>query len=103
MQYISQIILCLLVAAAVPMALISNPIKIGKRLLNIKLWQRLLPVELLIIYGAVYYLITRDASGIFATLIGVIGLLIVVGMRKKNANDNINDNVNDNANENPNL
>ena len=101
MEYISQIILCLLVAAAVPMALISNPVKIGTHLLNIKLWQRLLPVELLIIYGAVYYLVTRDASGIYATLIGVVGLLIVVGMRKKNANPNPDDNVNDSEVPNP--
>ncbi len=69
MEYISQVILCLLAAVSIPLSLTSRPVK---------MWQRLLPVESLIVFGAVFFLITRNSSGLYAALMGVVCLLFVV-------------------------
>ena len=82
MEYISEIILCLLAVAAIPMSLTKRPLK---------MWQRLLPVESLIVFGAVFFLITRNKSGLYAALMGVVCLLFVVFHPKKQANENENE------------
>jgi len=82
MEYISEIILCLLAVAAIPMSLTKRPLK---------LWQRLLPVESLIVFGAVFFLITRNKSGLYAALMGVVCLLFVVFHPKKDNKGNVDE------------
>lgn len=76
LQYILQIGLCLVTIVAIFLALTSKPLS---RML------RMIAAVCPIIFGAIWYLITKEESGFYALLMGFVALVFVfVHPRKKN-------------------
>lgn len=67
--YISLFILCLITLVAIPVALTRK--KLRK---SIRAFITLCPI----VYGGIYFLLTRDNSAVYAMLMGVVALLAVV-------------------------
>ena len=76
LQYILQIGLCLVTVVAIFLALTSKPL-----IRTLRMIAAVCPI----IFGAIWYLITKEESGFYALLMGFVALVFVfVHPRKKN-------------------